>query len=214
MTINSEPRDPFATLRKFVRARPQDPGSNEWCELCGAAIPGEHQHLLDIGSRKIVCGCDACAILFSSQAANTYRRVPRDIRLLADFVLADAQWDDLGIPINIAFFTLQNDSRKPAAYYPSPAGATESLLPMDSWQTLVDQHAALRSMEPEVEALLVNRVTKEHEYYLAPIDECYKLVGLIRSKWRGFSGGTDVWRAIGEFFISLKARSKRVGRAA
>ena len=69
-------------------------------------------------------------------------------------------------------------------------------------------------MEPDVEALLVNRVTKEHEYYLAPIDQCYKLVGLIRSKWRGFSGGTDVWRAIGEFFISLKARSKCVGRTA
>src|SRR5579872_788788 len=162
MTINSEPRDPFATLRKFVRARPQGSRDEEWCELCGVAIPGEHQHLLETGSRKIVCSCDACAILFSSQAANTYRRVPRDIRLLADFALTDAQWDDLGIPINIAFFTLHGDSRKPAAYYPSPAGATESLLPMDPWQTLVDQHAELRSMEPDVEAFLVNRVTKEH----------------------------------------------------
>jgi len=45
---------------------------------------------------------------------------------------------------------------------------------------------------------------------MLPIDECYKLVGLIRMHWKGLSGGTDVWRELGEFFNSLKARSTAV----
>jgi hypothetical protein len=42
------------------------------------------------------------------------------------------------------------------------------------------------------------------EYYIVPIDQCFKLVGLIRSNWRGFSGGTEVWQKIGGFFADLK----------
>jgi Family of unknown function (DUF5947) len=206
MTTTPEPRDLFASLRQFVRRHPRREGESS-CELCGISIVSDHAHLLETKNRKVVCSCDACAILFSSGAANSYRRVPRMVRLLDDFVLTDPQWEDLGIPINIAFFSLRADSLKPAVYYPSPAGATESLLEMESWQTIAKNNPALRSIEPEVEALLVNRMTTPHEYYIAPIDEAYKLVGLIRSKWRGFSGGTDVWQAIGTFFTSLKARS-------
>ena len=60
--------------------------------------------------------------------------------------------------------------------------------------------------------LLVNRVGMARgctpaEYYLVPIDECYKLVGLIRTHWRGLSGGTEVWREIGAFFAALKQRA-------
>ena len=45
------------------------------------------------------------------------------------------------------------------------------------------------NMEDDVEALLVNRIGHARgfsnpEYYLAPIDECFKLVGLIRSRWQ------------------------------
>ena len=62
-------------------------------------------------------------------------------------------------------------------------------------------------------ALLVNRVghvrgAAPAEYYLVPIDECYKLVGLIRTHWRGLSGGTEVWREIGAFFAALKNESR------
>jgi hypothetical protein len=45
------------------------------------------------------------------------------------------------------------------------------------------------------------------EYYVAPIDECYKLVGLIRANWRGLSGGAEVWERISRFFCDLKAKS-------
>jgi hypothetical protein len=39
------------------------------------------------------------------------------------------------------------------------------------------------------------------------IDECYRLVGLIRTRWRGLSGGPDVWTEIGRYFDELKGRS-------
>ena len=48
------------------------------------------------------------------------------------------------------------------------------------------------------------------EYYLLPMDECYKLVGLIRTHWKGLSGGTEVWQQIGEFFKNLKMRSEEL----
>jgi hypothetical protein len=48
------------------------------------------------------------------------------------------------------------------------------------------------------------------EYFIAPVDECFKLVGLIRSNWRGLSGGTEVWMEIGSFFTSLRSKSELV----
>ena len=97
---------------------------------------------------------------------------------------------------------------------PSPAGPTESLLSLDAWDEIAGQNARLREMHPDVEALLVNRVGEKREYFIAPIDECYKLVGLIRSKWHGLSGGTETWQAIDGFFASLKDRSQTVREAA
>ena len=88
--------------------------------------------------------------------------------------------------------------------YPSPAGATESLLPLNAWDTLVAHNLSLARMEPDVEALLVNRVGSKREHYLAPIDVCFELVGLIRVHWRGFAGGDIVWGEIEKFFSRLQ----------
>jgi hypothetical protein len=93
------------------------------------------------------------------------------------------------------------------ALYPSPAGATESLLDLGAWADLVRDNPVLAELEPDVEALLVNRVSATHEYYRVPIDKCYELVGLIRTNWRGLSGGTEAWQAIGQFFAELKAQA-------
>jgi hypothetical protein len=97
--------------------------------------------------------------------------------------------------------------------YPSPAGATESLLGLEAWHELEEANPVLREMEPDVEALLVNRVGSTRDYYLVPIDRCYELVGLIRSGWRGLSGGTEVWKLVDGFFKDIEARAKRVGEA-
>jgi len=194
---------PFATLRRFVRPR----AAAERCEMCSLELAADHQHLIDLKSRQLACACDACAILFSGQGETRYRRVPRRIRYLSDFRITDAQWDDLRLPIQLAFFFHSTPEGKQVALYPSPAGPVESLLSLDTWEELVSENTILREMEPDVEALLVNRVGSAREYYLVPVDECYKLVGLIRAHWRGLSGGTEVWALIGSFFDELKEKA-------
>lgn len=178
--------------------------------MCSADLSAEHTHLVEPSNRQLVCACEACAILFSGQTDTKYKRVPRSIRALPDFRLTDGQWDSLMIPIQLAFFFQSTPDNRVIALYPSPAGPTESLLALDSWNEIVEDNPILQEMEPDVEALLVKRVGGESEYYLVPIDECYKLVGLIRSHWRGLSGGTEVWREIGQFYAQLKERSTPV----
>ncbi|HEX5733019.1 MAG TPA: DUF5947 family protein [Blastocatellia bacterium] len=208
MSSKSSGQNPFATLRQFVRQR----APVEVCEMCSKELASDHQHLIEPLNRKLLCACDACAILFSSQADTRYKRVPRRIRFLNDFRLTDGQWESLAIPINMAFFFNSTPAGRVVAFYPSPAGPTESLLGLDSWDEIVQANPVLKQMEPDTEALLVNRVGSarglaDAEYYVVPVDECYKLVGLIRAHWRGLSGGTKVWEEIGEFFARLKERA-------
>jgi hypothetical protein len=194
---------PFDVLRQFVKQR----RVGECCELCGAELPSEHDHLVEIASRKLLCACGACAILFDGQKSPRHRRVPRRVEVLDGFVMTDAQWEGLNVPINLAFFFYNTPAKRVVAFYPSPAGPTESLLPLGSWRELVAANPVLAELEPDVEALLVNRVADGRDYYRVPIDSCYKLVGLIRTHWRGLSGGTEVWREIRKFFAELAEKS-------
>ena len=205
------PLSPIAALRRFNR--PRAAAAQERCDLCSASLAPEHQHLLDPNARRLLCACDACAILFSAKQGTKFRRVPRRIERWSDSQLDDPQWSGLGVPIALAFFFHSTASQQVVAMYPSPGGPTEAPLPAEAWQGIVAGNPALRELEPDVEALLVNRVDGARDYYRAPIDECYKLVGLIRTHWRGFSGGAEVWARIGGFFDELNARSVNRARS-
>jgi hypothetical protein len=195
-------------LRRFVRARAV---SVERCDLCSLEVGRVHPHLVEPATRRLICACQACAILFSGAADTKYRRVPERVRYLPDFQLSDAQWEGLMIPINMAFFFQSSDAGKVIVLYPSPAGATESLLDFESWQEIVADNPALQEMEADTEALLINRVGKTVDHFIVPIDQCYRLVGLIRTKWKGLAGGTEVWDAINDFFSEMKNRTVTVG---
>jgi hypothetical protein len=124
--------------------------------------------------------------------------------------MADSHWDSLLIPIGVAYFLKSSVEHRVLSFYPSPAGPTESMLSLDTWNDIVRENPVLVEMEPDTEALLVNRlehVRQGSEYYLVPVDKCYELVGLIRSRWRGLSGGTEVWQEIQRFFNGLKERA-------
>lgn len=201
----------FETLRQLSRHKARNV---EHCELCNVAVRSEHSHLIEMPQRRLVCACDACALLFTNRSDRRFRLVPREARRLVDFHLTDAEWDGLLIPINLAFFVKAGESRV-SAFYPSPAGATESLLPLETWNRIAEANPRVGILEPDVEALLVNRVgharqTAAAEYYIAPIDACYRLVGLIRLHWHGLSGGEEVWREIGNFFAELRAQAEVV----
>lgn len=204
-----------AFLKRFVKRRQAE----ERCELCGQDVGPVHEHLLELAARRLVCSCGACALLFSGQAVTKFRRVPRRRLALPDFVMSDAQWGALNIPINMAFFYVSSLSRRPEVMYPSPAGPTEALLAQEAWTEAVTANPVLVALEPDVEALLVNRITYARgagnaEYFVVPIDECFRLVGLIRLHWKGFSGGSEVWLQIGKFFAELKTQARTVRESA
>lgn len=199
----------LTALRRFARSRPDV----ERCELCGTTVAADHPHLLDRKSRQVACSCDACAILFVGQEGAKFLRVPRRALKLEGFRFTDAEWEGLMLPINLAFF-LRQPNGESAVLYPSPAGVMESLIELPKWTELFAADASLLAVEPEVETLLVNRIGDQSAYYVVPIDAAYRLVGLIRTKWRGLSGGAAVWQEITEYFATLERKATPVGETA
>jgi hypothetical protein len=181
----------------------------ERCDLCGEAIPANHRHLLDLESRELMCACQACRILFERPAAGGggahYRLVPDRRLVLDDFAMDDAAWERLRIPVDMAFFFRSSQAGRVQAFYPGPMGATESQLGLEAWEELERDNPVLATLEPDVEALLVNRARGARQHFLVPIEDCYRLAGIIRTRWRGLTGGEDVWRQIDGFFKEVAA---------
>lgn len=184
--------------------------AEERCDLCAEPLAPAHRHLVDVESRRLLCACRACTLLFErpGSAAGRLRLLPTGRRRLERFALSDADWAALRIPVEMAFFFHSTPAGRVVALYPSPLGATESLLQLDAWDELVAANPSLRELEPDVEALLVCRAHGLREHWRVPIDDCYELVGLIRVSWRGFGGGEQVWRALARFFDELSERQE------
>jgi hypothetical protein len=205
----ARPSLPFANLRRFARPRP----TAAPCDLCGTALRPEHQHLLNTAEGKLLCACDACVILLSGGEGARFRQVPRRIEFLPEFRMTDSQWNALGIPIELAFFFHRAQAGKIVALYPGPAGVTQSSPPAEAWCELEKENPALGRLQADVEALLISRLRQTQCACVVPIDECYRLSGLIRTRWRGFSGGTEVWQEVGKFFDELKRKSQMAQEA-
>ena len=201
---------PLGVLSR-VRNAPVTRSENERCEMCGNDIAAEHSHVVNVHSRSLMCTCRACYLLFIHEDATlAYRAVPERYLALPSFALTPAQWEGLQIPVAIAFFFHNSQLGRTVAVYPSPAGATESELPLDAWGEICAATPALAGLQPDVEAFLVRCGDDESECFLVPIDACYELVGLLRRLWRGFDGGQDVHHEIDDFFGRLAARSRPV----
>jgi hypothetical protein len=182
----------------------------EHCELCGNPIPDQHRHLLSLETRELLCSCRACSVLFDHRGAGGghYRLVPERVLSLQDFELSDPAWERLRIPVDMAFFFVSSADDRVMAFYPSPMGATESRLELDAWNEVRRANPVMATMAPDVEALLVNRAKGARQHWLVGIEDCYRLVALIRTRWRGFTGGKDVWVEIERFFDGLDDRAR------
>lgn len=205
----------FASLQRLLRPRPaQAPG--ERCDYCAAPLDPEHGHLIDLQARRILCSCRPCALVFepAGAAQGRYKSIPARRAALDGFALDDATWDRLQIPIGLAFFFENSREGRTVALYPGPAGAVESELELGAWAEIAAQHPLVATMEPDVEAVLLLRREGATRAFLVPIDDAYRLVGLIRTCWRGFDGGADAWTRIAAFFDELETRSSGRVRAA
>jgi hypothetical protein len=203
MTVAVGPLEVLRRVRRPARA----PSPGERCDFCSSEIAADHRHLVDLDSRSILCSCVACALLFDRDEAPTghFRAVPRDVHLVAEPSVTPAQWDALQIPVGIAFFLRSSLTGEVSAFYPGPAGATESLLPLGAFDDLAAGRPAVQGIRPDVEALLVHRGRESCEAFVVPIDRCYELVGLLRRAWRGFDGGAEAHRLIDGFFATLRS---------
>jgi hypothetical protein len=200
---------PLAVLQR-IRRPPARPRPGERCELCGEDVPDEHGHLVDLESRRLMCACRPCAVLFTGAGAGgpRFRAVPERTVALAGHGLSPAEWETLDIPVGVAFLFTNSEMGRAVACYPSPAGATESLLPLGTWEDIVALRPALADVEADVEAVLVRVEHGESESFIVPIDVCYQLVGHLRRMWTGFDGGTDARRQLTAFFDELRARAR------
>jgi hypothetical protein len=126
---------------------------------------------------------------------------------LDDFALTDEQWASFEIPIGLAFFMVSTVSGSVVALYPSPAGATECELDLESWQRLVAENPALADLEADAEALIVNRMADPPTHVIAPIDVAYQLVGVVKTSWEGISGGSATEEAVARYFEGLRERA-------
>jgi len=202
-------RAPLRALRQAVRSRPPAE-DGERCEMCAERIDAEHGHVVDLHSRALMCACRPCYLLFSGeQASLRYRAVPE--RYLAfDSGVDDAVWDELQIPVGLAFLFRNSAQERMIAFYPGPAGATESDLPLAGWDRIVCRQPAFGVLRPDVEALLIRRGGPRGagSCHLVPIDACYALVGQLRAAWRGFDGGQEAHQMIEAFFAGVRSRSR------
>jgi hypothetical protein len=200
-----------AGLRRLRRAPAGRPGAEtpartgERCDLCGTDIPEDHRHLLQLGERRIDCACESCFAMHSGDPE--YRPTGSRVLWLNDFEMSDELWASFQIPIGLAFLMRSSGVERVAALYPSPAGATESELYLESWNRLCEDNPVLNLLETDGEGLIVNRLADPPQYAIAPIDDCYRLVGIVKTTWEGISGGSGLEPAIAGFFDELRSRA-------
>ncbi|WP_053711099.1 DUF5947 family protein [Streptomyces sp. NRRL B-3648] len=192
-------------LARVIRSAADRAGRDEAevCELCAARVAAEHAHLYDTGAAEVRCVCGPCSVLFADGAVGEgrYRLVPR--RRLR---LPPVDTGVLGVPVGLVFFVPRSDGTV-TAQGPSPAGAMRWEVDAAAWQRLAGAVPQLAAMTPDVEALLVNTVRGFDAHWIVPVDDCYRMIALVRREWQGLSGGGRLWPAVEEFFEELTERS-------
>jgi hypothetical protein len=179
----------------------------ERCEMCREVLSDRHGHVVDLEARSLLCTCRACYLLFTHEGAagGQYRAVPEHVYRDPGRPLTDADWNELQIPVGMAFFFHNSALGQVVAGYPGPGGATECELDLAAWDRLAAAYPLLGVLAPDVEAIFVNRTG--NEVFLIPIDECYSLVGELRMKWQGFDGGAEARAALATFLDGLRRRA-------
>jgi Family of unknown function (DUF5947) len=190
-------------------SRAADADGRERCEMCREVLDGRHGHVVDMEKRSLACTCRACYLLFTHEGAagGRYRAVPDRVVHDPDRTLTDEDWNELQIPVAMAFFFFNSALGRVVAGYPSPGGVTECELDLAAWDRLAAAYPLLAALAPDVEAIFVNRAGQGREVFLIPVDMCYSLVGELRLRWQGFDGGAEARAALAAFLDDLRRRA-------
>ncbi|HEY5988775.1 MAG TPA: DUF5947 family protein, partial [Streptosporangiaceae bacterium] len=185
-------------------------GGEESCEMCAARIPREHGHVADLDVSALLCACRSCYLLFTGPQAGRgrFRAVPDRYLCDPERPMSASDWDDLEIPVGLAFFLTSSRRDQVSGFYPSPAGVTECRLDLAAWERIAAAHPLLRAITPDVEAALISRTGDGVENFLVPVDACYELAGRMRLHWRGFDGGTEARQHIADFLADVRSRAR------
>lgn len=214
--LRIEVKEPNTAASGGANENGRTPRSNhtaaERCGFCAEALAGDHSHVVDLETRRLLCACRACYLLFTGRGANgKYQSVPDRYVHARGLTITEAQWDQLQVPVRLAFFFFNSTLGRTVAFYPSPAGAMESLLSLDAWREITSANSLLQKLSPDVEALLVHKNAAGFagfDCYVVPIDACYELIGRLRQRWKGFDGGEEARSEIECFFTRLRAKSE------
>jgi hypothetical protein len=205
---------PYDVLARITSSRRAPEPAGERCEMCSELIAEEHQHVVNVAGRQLMCVCRACYLLFTdADAALRYRSVPDRYLAFPDFALDRGAWEALQIPVGVAFFFANSALGRTVAFYPGPAGACESELDLQAWNAIGGADPRVGLLADDVEALLVRVPESEDgesaspQSYLVPIDACYEFVGRLRMMWRGFDGGQEARTFIDAFFAQIADRA-------
>ncbi|MEV5953303.1 DUF5947 family protein [Streptomyces sp. NPDC051987] len=199
---------PGGALARLIRssADRRPAAGAEVCDLCAEPLSEGHPHLYDTGPGEVRCACRACSVLFDGtrQGAGAgegrLRLIPtRRVRL------PEVDTAALGVPVGLVFFVPRADGSV-TAEGPSPAGAMRWEVAATAWQRAVAGCPALGTMTPDVEALLVNTVHGLDHHWIVPVDDCFRMLAVVRREWRGLSGGGRMWPAVERFFEELTER--------
>jgi hypothetical protein len=201
------------------------PQDAERCEMCREVLGERHGHVVDLDKRSLACTCRACYLLFTHAgvAGGRYRAVPEHVYHDPGRPLTEADWNELQIPVAMAFFFVNSALGRVVAGYPSPGGATECELDLAAWDRLAAAYPLFGALAPDVEAIFVHgggpgqsaspggrppqTPPGKFEVFLIPIDECYALVGELRLRWQGFDGGAEARASLAAFLDGLRRRA-------
>jgi hypothetical protein len=198
-----------ALLFQFRQISDQPDLTEDHCDFCGRRLLPDHRHFLERPSKKILCACDHCTS--AHHAGGPYDLIPRRYEWLEDLVMPESLWLEFMIPVNIAFFVHDRETDTIITFYPGPVGATFSQLQIGAWQKLVQNNPDRLYLLPDLEAFIVNRLDATAEYFIAPIDWCYRLVGVMRLHRKGIFGGREAQDAVRNIIQELKSTAYYAG---
>ena len=175
----------MAAVKRFARGD----AKADVCDLCAAALPEPHEHLLEPAPRQLRCVCQSCAWLFPRSGSARYLRLRTRVRLVPGMRVDDATLRALEIPVRLAFVVPSRVHDSVFATYPNAHGATESVVPAAAWREVVRALPDGFAIEPDVEGLLIDHLGGRTDSYLASVDVCHAVVGLLRRHGAAASGG-------------------------